>query len=75
MFFEGESPETSRRIVDDLHKPWVNFIQTGEPLPGEWPCFAGYTGPVRIFDRRSRTEKMDHSELMETWKGMRFYEN
>ena len=75
MFFEGESPETCRRIVDDLHKPWVNFIQTGEPLPGEWPCFAGYTGPVRIFDRQSRTEKMDLTEFMETWKDMRFYEN
>lgn len=74
LFFEGESPETCRKIIDDVHVPWANFIKTGEPLPGEWPQFAGYAGPVRVLDRVSRTEDMDRTELMRVWGDMRFYE-
>ena len=75
LFFGGETMETCRRIIQDMHDPWVRFIKTGEPDPENWPEFAGYRGPVRVFDRQTRTEEMDRTELMEVWDDMRFYEN
>ena len=75
LFFSGEDPETCGRIIDDVHTPWVNFIRTGEPDPEHWPSYTGYQGPVRVFDRQTRTEKMDHRELMDVWDDMRFYES
>ena len=74
MFFDGEAPEVCRRIIDDVHTPWVNFIKTGNP-GAEWPTFEGFMGPVRVFDRQTRTEAMDRTELMKVWGDMRFYEN
>ena len=75
LFFDGETPETCRKIVADVHMPWVNFIKTGEPDPENWPPFEGFKGPVRVFDRQTHTEAMDRSELMRVWGDMRFYEN
>lgn len=73
LFFEGEAPEVCRRIVDDVHKPWVRFIKDGDPGE-EWGKFEGFKGPVRIFDRESRTENLDRTDMMTVWGDMRFYE-
>ena len=73
LFFEDEAPEVCRRIVDDVHKPWVSFIKTGDP-GAEWGKFEGFKGPVRIFDRQTRTENLDRTDMMAVWGGMRFYE-
>ena len=74
MFFAGEPEDVCRRIVEDVHRPWVNFIKTGEP-GADWGCFEGFKGPVRVFDRVSRTENMDRTEMMTLWGDMRFYED
>ena len=74
LFFEGETQEASDRIVGDVHRPWVNFIKSGEPDPENWPLFEGVCGPVRVFDRRTRTEQMDRSDMMAVWGDLRFYE-
>ena len=74
LFFEGEAPEVCRRIVDDVHKPWVRFIKTGDP-GAEWGRFEGFKGPVRIFDRETRTENLDRTDMMNVWGDMRFYED
>jgi len=57
-----------------MHTPWVDFIKTGEPDPAAWPLYTGYDSMVRIFDRNTRTEKLDRTGLMEVWKDLRFYE-
>ena len=74
MFFDGEAPEVCRQIVDDVHKPWVRFIKTGDP-GAEWGRFEGFKGPVRIFDRETRTENLDRTDMMNVWGDMRFYED
>lgn len=73
MFFDGESEETCERIVGDVHGAWARFIRDGAP-GGDWPSFEGFRGPVMIFDRRSRAEAMDRTDMMKVWGDMRFYE-
>lgn len=73
LFFDGEAPEVCRQIVNDVHKPWVCFIKTGDPGE-EWGKFEGFKGPVRIFDRQTRTENLDRTDMMTAWGDMRFYE-
>lgn len=51
----------------------MNFAKTGEPGT-EWQRFTGDDSPVRIFDRESKTVRLDRSELMSVWDDMRFYE-
>lgn len=75
LFFAGETPETADRIVSDIRTPWINFIKTGEPDPDNWPLFGGICGPVRVFDRETRTEQMDRSDMMRVWGDLRFYED
>lgn len=48
--------------------------KTGNPDPEAWPVYTGYDAMVRIFDRNTRTEKLDRTGLMEVWKDLRFYE-
>lgn len=74
FIFDGEPEELKDGIIRDMHTPWVNFARTGEPDPNNWPKYTGYNTEIRIFDRRSRTEKVDRTELMEVWDDMRFYE-
>ena len=69
--FDGEPDEVFERIADEMHGAWVRFTKTGDP---GWPKYEGYVSPVRIFDRETRTEKLDRTELMQVWGDMRFYE-
>lgn len=74
VFFDGETDEAADKIIDDMHRPWVNFIKNGDPEGDAWPKFTGPDSPVKVFDHNTRTERMDRSELMRVWGGMRFYE-
>ena len=74
FLFDGEPEEVKDKIIRDMHTPWVDFIKTGEPDPAAWPLYTGYDSMVRIFDRNTRTEKLDRTGLMEVWKDLRFYE-
>lgn len=74
-FFEGETEEAADRLIRDMHTPWVEFVKHGAPDPEQWPKFEGEVPPVRIFDRRTRTECPDRRELMRVWGDMRFYED
>lgn len=71
--FKDEPEETIQKLIQEIHGSWVRFAKTGDPNP-EWLRFAGYDSPVRIFDRESKTVRLDRSELMRVWDDMRFYE-
>lgn len=71
--FKDEPEETIKKLIEEIHGSWVRFAKTGDPNP-EWIRFAGYDSPVRIFDRESKTVRLDRSELMQVWDDMRFYE-
>ena len=60
-------------MVAQLHGDWVRFAKTGEPNP-DWARFEGADSPVRIYDRETRTERLDRRHLMQIWGDMRFYE-
>jgi para-nitrobenzyl esterase len=75
MLFEGESQEVCDRIVNDVHVPWTTFIKTGEPDRENWPVFGGSNGEVRIYDRKTNTQRIDRTELRLVWNDMRFYED
>ena len=51
----------------------MRFAKTGEPNP-DWARFEGADSPVRIYDRETRTERLDRRHLMQIWGDMRFYE-
>ncbi|MCD8012117.1 MAG: carboxylesterase/lipase family protein [Lachnospiraceae bacterium] len=72
--FKDEPEEMIQNLVREIHGSWVRFAKTGDPNP-KWPRFTGYNSPVRIFDRESRTEQLDRTELMRVWDDMRFYED
>lgn len=74
FLFDGEPEEVKDKIIRDMHTPWVDFIKTGEPDSAAWPLYTGYDSMVRIFDRNTRTEKLDRTGLMEVWKDLHFYE-
>lgn len=48
-------------------------MKTGEPNE-EWPRYTGYDCKIRIYDRKTRTERAERTALMEAWGDMRFYE-
>lgn len=74
QFVFGEEPEeVTDSLIREIHGSWVRFAKTGDP-GSEWLRFAGYDSPVRIFDRESKTVRLDRSELMRVWDDMRFYE-
>ena len=72
--FKDEPEEIINALIQEIHGSWVRFAKTGDPNP-DWLRYAGYHSPVRIFDRESKTVRLDRSELMRTWGDMRFYEN
>lgn len=71
--FDGEEEEVFERISKEMHGDWVSFIKTGEPN-AEWPHFEGADSPVRIYDRKTRTEQLDRRQLMSIWGDSRYYE-
>ncbi len=74
FMFDGESEELFKKMADEIHRDWVRFVKTGCPNP-EWGRFAEAKSPVRIYDRETRTEELDRSELMRVWGDLRFYED
>lgn len=73
FIFDGEPEEVFDNISREMHTDWVRFAKTGDPNP-EWNRFEGADSPVRIYDRETRTERLDRRHLMEIWGDMRFYE-
>ncbi len=71
--FQNEPEEIVQSLIREIHGSWVRFAKCGDPNP-DWLRFAGYDSPVRIFDRESRTERLDRTELMRVWDDLRFYE-
>ena len=74
FMFDGESEELFKKMADEIHGDWVRFVKTGCPNPA-WGRFAEAKSPVRIYDRETRTEELDRSELMRVWGDLRFYED
>lgn len=74
FIFDGEAEEVVDGIIREMHGSWVRFTKTGEPGDA-WPRYAGYDCEIRIFDRETRTERVDRTALMAAWGDMRFYEN
>jgi len=74
FIFDGEAEEVVDGIIREMHGSWVRFTKTGAPGDA-WPRYAGYDCEIRIFDRETRTERVDHTALMAAWGDMRFYEN
>ena len=72
FIFDGEQEDVADAIIDAMHGAWVRFTKTGDP---GWPKFDGDVSPVHIFDRETRTETLDRTELMKTWGDLRFYED
>ena len=72
--FDGEPEEVFDKISEEMHGTWVRFAKEGQP-GDEWDRFTGADSPVRIFDRDTRTERLDRRHLMEIWGDMRFYES
>ncbi len=72
FIFDGEPEEMVDGIIAEMHGSWVRFILTGDP---GWPRFQGNVSPIRIFDRETRTETADRTELMRVWDDLRFYES
>lgn len=70
---EGEDPEVIRRITEEMHMAWVDFVKTGKPAGDQWPLFEGWRSPVRVYDRETRTEVIDRTELIQVWDGLNFY--
>ena len=71
--FDGEPDELFDQISAEMHGDWVRFAKTSDPNP-DWGRFEGPDSPVRIFDRETRTERLDRRHLMQIWGDMRFYE-
>ena len=69
---EGEDPAVIQSVTDAMHGAWVSFVKTGVPCE-EWPVYEGYKSPMRIYDRETRTETVDRTELMQVWNGLKFY--
>lgn len=72
--FKDEPEELIHALIEEVHGSWVRFAKTGDPNP-DWLRFAGYDSPVRIFDKESKTVRLDRTELMRVWDDMRFYED
>ncbi|MCD8334767.1 MAG: carboxylesterase/lipase family protein [Clostridiales bacterium] len=74
FIFDGEDDALVDSIISEMHGSWVRFIKAGAPGE-EWPRYTGYNCKLRIFDRETRTEQVDRTELMDTWQDIRFYED
>ncbi len=73
FIFDGEPEEVFDQIAREMHGDWVRFAKTGDPNP-DWSRFEGADSPVRIYDRETKTERLDRRHLMQIWGDMRFYE-
>ena len=73
FMFDGEPEELFGEMASAIHGDWVRFIKTGVPAE-DWDRFTGPKSQVRIYDRETRTEELDRTELMDVWGDMRFYE-
>ena len=73
FMFDGEDVALFEKMAENLHGDWVRFVKTGEPNP-DWPRFEGAYSPIRIYDRETRTERLDRRHLMQIWGEDRFYE-
>lgn len=74
FLFKDDPKEQVEKLMQEVHMSWVRFIKTGNPNEACWPKFEAEHPFVRIYDKESRTEQLDRSQLMEVWKDMRFYE-
>ena len=74
FIYDGEDEAMVDGIINEMHGDWVRFTKTGEPNAA-WPRYAGHDCEIRIYDRETRTEKVDRTALMDTWKDLRFYED
>lgn len=74
FIYDGEDEAVIDGIINEMHGDWVRFTKTGEPNTA-WPRYAGHDCEIRIYDRETRTEKVDRTALMDTWKDLRFYED
>ena len=75
MIYGNEPNEEVEKISEEMHNDWKNFILTGKPDENKWPKFNGTSSEIRIYDKKTVTEKLDRSKIMEIWKDIRFYEN
>ena len=73
--FEGEPEKMVEELVGSVHGAWVDFVKCGVPAGDDWPCYEGYDSPVRIYDRRTETSRLDRSALMQVWEGMHVYDD
>ena len=73
FIYDGESEALFAEMARQMHGDWVRFALTGAPNP-DWPRFTGADSPVRIFDRETRTVRLDRREKMALWGDLRFYE-
>ena len=71
--FDGEPTELFDEVSGQMHGDWVRFMKEGQPNE-DWPKFTGPDSPVRIYDRETRTEQLDRTQLIEVWGDLRFYE-
>ena len=71
--FDGEPDGVFETISREMHGDWARFTKTGDPNP-DWARFEGADSPVRIYDRETKTERLDRRHLMQIWGDMRFYE-
>ena len=71
--FDGEPDDVFEAISREMHGDWARFTKTGDPNP-DWTRFEGADSPVRIYNRETKTERLDRRHLMQIWGDMRFYE-
>ena len=74
LVYDGEDSDLFEVMSKQLHEDWVRFAKEGAP-ENKWKRFEGWDSCLRIYDRVTRDERVDRTELMELWKDMRFYEN
>lgn len=74
MELQGEPEDEVDALMAHMFNAWAGYIRNGDP-GADWPQFTGHNAPVRIFDRKCRTELLNMEPLMTAWKDMRFYEN
>lgn len=75
MLFNDESSELQDNMIRKMQEPWFNFIKGQEPEGDHWPQYTGSDSPIKIFDRESRLEDVNHKDLLNIWDNMRFYED
>ena len=70
---DGEPWELFDKMCRDIHDDWVRFMKTGDPNT-DWDRFDEAGSRVRIYDRETRADTLDRTEMMNAWGDYRFYE-